>query len=463
MLVAYGANLKGFNYFLFDYLPFYNKFRAPTMALFIPQFCFPLVGVLAISKLVRERDDITEAFKKLKLTAIITGVILLLLVGFYFTASFSGAGDKSLKDNIEQNVLHQVPPGQQAPPELQQKAQELSRGVITALHTDRQGLMGKDLLRTIILMVLGILAIGFFLKKKINSTILFASLIFLTGFDLLGVANRYLNAEKYVDEGDFESAFIPTEADQQIMKDPDHANFRVFNQTVDVFNDASTSFHHNSVGGYHPAKLDLYNDIITYQLSKGNMEVFNMLNTKYFITQNPQTGKPMAQLNPGALGNCWLVGGIKYVANANEEMAALDHTDLKDTAVVEDKFKAQIGQMPVRDSAAFIKLKENVNDKIIYTFHSTTPQFAVFSEVYYPLGWEVFIDGKKTDYIKTDYLLRGMSVPAGNHEIEFQFAPKSYYEGRMISIIANILVILVLIGTIVFYVRKKNKPDAHVL
>jgi len=463
LLLAYGANLKGFNYFLFDYLPFYNKFRAPTMALFIPQFCFPLVGVLAVSKLLRQRDDLAEAFKKLKLTGIISGVIIVLLAGFYLTASFSGPSDKSLKDNIQQNVLHQVPAGQQAPPQLQQQAEELSRGVISALQSDRKSLMGSDLLRTIILMSLAFLMIFLFLKKKISSTILLASLILFTGFDMLGVANRYLNSEKFVDDTDFESAFTPTEADLQIMKDPDHNNFRVFNQTVDVFNDASTSYHHNSVGGYHPAKLDLYNDIITYQLSKGNMEVFNMLNTKYFITQNPQTGKPTAQLNPGAFGNCWLVSGIKYVENANEEMAALDHTDLKDTAVVENKFKAGIKQAPQRDSAAFIKLKENVNDKIVYTFHSSTPQFAVFSEVYYPLGWNVFIDGKKDDYIKTDYVLRGMYIPAGDHVIEFQFKPTSYFTGRTISIIANLLVMLILLGTIVYYVRKKDKPDAHLL
>ena len=180
-------------------------------------------------------------------------------------------------------------------------------------------------------------------------------------------------------------------------------------------------------------------------------------------TQNPETGKPMAQLNPQAFGNCWLVSGIKYVETANEEMAALDKTDLRDTAVVENKFKAQIKQAPQRDSSAFIKLKENLNDKIVYTFQSSTPQFAVFSEVYYPLGWNAFIDGKPADYAKTDYLLRGMYVPAGNHEIEFQFTPKSFYTGRKISIAANILVMLVLLGTIVYYVRKKDKPDAHLL
>ncbi|MDQ2718413.1 MAG: hypothetical protein M3Z26_01440 [Bacteroidota bacterium] len=463
VLLAWGANLKGFNYFLFDYLPFYNKFRAPTMALVIPQLCFPLVSVLAVSKLILSDFDITEAWKKLKLTAIISGAILVLLAFFYMSASFSASGDKTFKDNIKQNVLHQVPAGQQAPPQLEQQAEDVSRNIIGALQSDRKSLMGGDLLRSFILMGLAIFLLGLFIKKKISPIILIGSLILLSGYDLIGVAQHYLNNEKFVEDSDFESAFTPTEADMQIMKDPDHANFRVFNQTVDVFNDASTSYHHNSVGGYHPAKLDLYNDIIANQLSKGNMQVFNMLNTKYFIVQNPQTEKPTAQLNPGAFGNAWLAKGIKYVNNANEEMAALDNTDLKDTAVIENKFKAQIKQPPLPDSSAFIKLKQNLNDKIDYSSHSSTPQLAVFSEVYYPLGWNVFIDGQKTDYFKTDYVLRGMFVPSGDHQIEFRFEPKSYTAGRMISIIANILVIVILIGAIVFYVMRKRKPDAHVL
>ncbi len=464
VLLAWGANLKGFNYFLFDYLPFYSKFRAPTMALVIPQLCFPLVGVLALSKLIYHDFDKEAAWKKLKLTAIISGAILVLLAAFYMSASFTGPGDKNLKENIKQNVLHQVPQGQQAPPQLEQQAEDISRNITGALRADRKSLMGSDLLRSFILIALALTLMGLFIKKKISPSILIAGMILLSGYDLLGVAQRYLNNEKFVDEADFESSFIPTEADRQILKDPDHANFRVFNQTVDVFNDASTSFHHNSVGGYHPAKLDLYNDIIANQLSKGNMQVFDMLNTKYFITQNPQTGKPMAQLNQGAFGNAWLAKGIKYVADANEEMAALDNTDLKDTAVVENKFKAQVKQSPVPDSSAYIKLKENLNDKIDYTFHSATPQFAVFSEVYYPLGWNAYIDGQKADYIKTNYVLRGMYIPAGDHSIEFRFEPKSFTTGRTISIVASLLVILVILGTIVFYVTNKNKkPNAHVL
>ena len=460
VLLAYGANLKGFNYFLFDYLPFYNKFRAPTMSLVIPQLCFPLVGALAVNKLISQQLDVSETLKKLKLTAIISGVILVLLAGFYFTASFSGSSDKALKNNIQQNILSQAPPGQQAPPQLAQQAESMSSGILTALRNDRKGLMGGDLVRTIILMTLAFLLMGLFVKKKISAAILISALIFLNGYDLLGVATRYLNSEKYVEESDFESVFIPTEADLQIKNDPDHNNIRVFNQTVDVFNDATTSYHHNSVGGYHPAKLDLYNDIITYQLSKGNMQVFNMLNTKYFITQNPQTGKPMAQINPTAFGNAWLISGVKFVETADQEMLALDNTNLRDTAVVENKYKAQIKQPPVPDSSAFIKLKENLNDKINYTFHSATPQVAVFSEVYYPFGWDAYIDGKKANYFKTDYVLRGMYIPAGGHEIEFRFEPESFTTGRTVTIVANLLVMLVIIMAIVMWYRKKKKGIA---
>lgn len=465
ILLAWGANLKGINYFLFDHLPLYNKFRAVTMSLVIPQLCFPLLGVLAVNKLINETDW-SIAWKKLRISFYVTGAILLLLAGFYFTADFSGSNDKSLKENFKQGMLQQVPPGQQAPPQLQQQAESFSSELINALRNDRKDLMGSDLLKNILLIGVAVVLLALFIKRKIKPVILMAGLIVLSSFDLLSVASRYLNSDTFVDDSDFESAFIPTEADQQIMKDPDHTNFRVFDQTAasPLYSDSRTSYHHNSIGGYHPAMLGLYNDIITHQLSKGNMEVFDMLNTKYFIVQNPQTGKPTAQLNPGAFGNAWLAKGIKYVPNADAEMDALDSTNLKDTAVVDKRYQPQIKQSPVPDSSAFIKLKQNLNDKIDYTFHSATPQFAVLSEVYYPLGWNAFIDGKKADYVKTDYVLRGMYVPAGDHEIEFRFEPKSYYTGRTITIISNILVFLALIAAIVFYsIKKKKKPDAHVL
>jgi hypothetical protein len=433
------------------------------MALVIPQLCFPLMAVLALTKFISPEIDVEETKKKLKTTAIIAGIILALLAIFYMTASFTAQNDKAFRENIKQNMMR-VPQGQQAPPQLEQQAEQVSRGIISALQSDRKSLMGSDLLRSFILIGLAVLLMALYLKKKDSAQILVGALIILSAYDLLGVALRYLNSQKFVEPEDFEAAFIPTQADLQILKDPDHANFRVFNQTAsDPFSDGITPYHFNAIGGYHPAKLDLYNDIITRQLAKGNMAVYNMLNTKYFIVSDPQTGKPVAQLNPNAFGNCWLVKGIKFVDNADQEMAALDNTDLKDTAVVENKFKSKITTTPKYDSIGYIKLVENKNDVTDYKFSAPTPQFAVFSEVYYPKGWNVFIDGTKADYVRTDYVLRGMIIPAGNHNIEFRFEPQSFYTGRLISIIANILVALLLIATIVYYARKKEKPDAHLL
>ena len=325
VLLAWGANFQTFNYFLFDYLPFYNKFRAPTMALVIPQLCFPLIAVLVLTKLISKDIDVAEAWKKLKTTAIVTGVILVLLGFFYMTASFSGPNDTALRQSFKQSMLR-VPAGQQPSPQLEQQAEQVSHNLISALQTDRKNLMGGDLFRSFILIGLAVLLMGLYLKKKVSAKILVGALIVLTAYDLIGVALRYLNSNSYVEPEEYESAFIPSPAVAQILKDPDHANFRVFNETVDAFNDATTAYHLNTVGGYHPAKLGLYNDLITHQLSKGNMQVFDMLNTKYFIVQDPQTGKPVAQLNPGAFGNCWLVKGIKFVDNADQEIAALDST-----------------------------------------------------------------------------------------------------------------------------------------
>ncbi|HVZ97586.1 MAG TPA: YfhO family protein [Chitinophagaceae bacterium] len=456
ILLAWGANLKEINYFLFDHLPLYNKFRAVTMSLVIPQLCFPFLGMLAVNKLINETDW-ALAWKKLRMAVYVSGAVLLLLAGFYFGGSFTGNNDKQLRDGFRQSILSRVPQGQQAPSELQQQADQISSQFISALKTDRKDLMGADLLRNILLIAGAVVLTGLFVRKKVNAVVLTAGLIVLSSFDLLSVASRYLNSDSFVDDSDFQAAFVPDEADQQILKDPDHANFRVFNESnpraLDA--DAQTSYWHNSVGGYHPAILGLYNDIIDNQLSRGNMQVFDMLNTKYFIVQNPQTGKRLAQLNPDAFGNAWLVKGIKYVNNADEEMDALDSTHLKDTAVVDKRYQAAIKQPPVYDSAAYIRLKQNLNDKIDYTFHSTTPQFAVMSEVYYPFGWDAYIDGKKAGYVKTDYVLRGMYLPAGDHEIEFRFEPKSFYTGRTITIVASILVYLLLIAAIVVNVIRK--------
>ncbi len=186
------------------------------------------------------------------------------------------------------------------------------------------------------------------------------------------------------------------------------------------------------------------------------MAVFNMLNTKYFVVQDPQTGQSTTQQNNGALGNVWLVKHVQFVQNADAEMKALDNFNPLDTAFVDKRFQAQVKEQPQFDSAATIKMVENLNDTIRYQFNSSTPQFAVFSEIYYNKGWNAYIDGSKTDYVRTNYVLRGMSVPAGNHKIEFLFEPKSYKLGNTLALWSSIIGFLILALAIYMNIKKKR-------
>lgn len=456
IILGWGNNFQAFNYFMLDYLPFYSKFRAPSMAMVIPQLCIPLLAVLAVNKLISDESDWKNIWKEFRLPLIVTGSVILLLCAFYFMADFSGKGDPQIRDNFKQSLLQQVPPGQPVPAELQSQADATARDLMAALHQDRKSLMGKDLLRSIILIAIAALFMGLFIRKKIKATVLMVTLVLLGTFDLLNIDKRYLDYDNFREAEEVIGAFTPSAADLQIMQDPDHANFRVFNESPNFTSESLTSYHHNSIGGYSPAKLGLYQDLIEYQLSKGNMQVFNMLNTKYFIRQD-QTGRPMAQQNPNAFGPCWLVKGIKFVSSPNEEMLALDNTNLRDTAIVSISFQKNIIQMPQDDTTAVIQIKNKENDAIVYSFKSSKPQFAVFSEIYYDAGWNAFLDGRKTDYVKANYALRGMYIPAGNHSIEFKFEPDSYYTGRTLTIWSITIIYITLLLSAILYFNKRKK------
>ncbi len=316
---------------------------------------------------------------------------------------------------------------------------------MAGLHDDRKGIFQADLLRSVLFVVLAAALCWFYFKGKIKPVVLLSGLLVISSFDLLAEGNKYLSEDSYTEPETIEAAFTMSDADKHIQADPEK-NFRVLDMSSgDPFQDAHTSYFHNSIGGYHPAKLALYNDIIEHQLTKGNQRVYDMLNTKYII-RKAQNGQEEAMLNAGAYGSCWLVSGIEFVNNADQEMAALDSTNVRDTAIVENIFKDRIPFMPVKDSSASIHLIENLNDKISYGFKSKTNQFAVFSEVYYDKGWNAFIDGKSAPYCKVNYILRGMAVPAGDHTIEFRFEPQSYIMGNKLSIWASIITYLLLIA-----------------
>lgn len=454
IILAWGKNFETVNYFLFDYLPFYKKFRTPSMSLVMPQLCFPVLAAIALNQIINFPS--AENWKRFKKAGIAILGVLIILCACYISFSYSGPNDKALQENFSNAMLQQA--GNQSAATVQQ-AQEFGRSFVTALQTDRKSLFGKDLLQAFLWIGLVFILIYAYLKKKIQAVYLLAGVTIFSLIDLFSIATKYLNSSKYVPADEYQQAFTMNAADATIKKDTGY--FRVFNQTVDPFNDASTSYFHNSAGGYHPAKLGLYQDLIDQQLSKGNMQVYNMLNTRYFITPDNQTNQPVAQLNPGAFGPCWFVKGVKYVRNGTEEMNALSNTNLKDTAIVQEKFKSVL-QLPEADSTASLQLIANNNDSIFYTYSATTKQLVVFSEIYYPLGWNAYLDGKKVEHAKANYLLRAMNLPAGKHSLVFRFEPGSFYLGNKLSFWSCILLyLLILTGLFIFFKQYRRETSTQ--
>ncbi len=448
IFLAWGKHFSTLNYFLFDHLPFYNKFRAPSMAMVIPQLTFPLMAALGLNTFLERKMEVAEFLKKFRVALIASGVFLALVAMLYFILDFKGENDNLFRDQLSASMLQQASQQGKPTPELQQQAEDFGRSVFGALKEDRRSMFADDLLRSLIFIALGLGMMYLFVKNKVKSSAVILVLIGLVFIDLIGVDLRYLSSSNYVEPESFEETLTPTAADLEISKDQGY--YRVFNSTGgDPFQGSAvtnrTSYLHNSIGGYHPAKLALYEDLKKEQLEKGNMKVFNMLNTKYVIVADPSNNQQVVQTNPGALGPAWFVSNIKFVNNATEEIRALDHMDPKDSAVVEKKEQPKISLPIQADTTATIKLVENRNDQISYTSQSRTNQLGVFSEVYYPNGWSAFIDGKESPIIKVNYLLRGLVIPAGSHKIEFRFEPASYKIGNAITLVVGIISILVLL------------------
>lgn len=440
LLMSWGKNFGTFNNLMFEYLPFYNKFRAPAMILVIPQLMFALVAVLSLQELLFGKSTKEDSWKALRLSGIFTGSLFLVLGFLYVSFDYRIGYEKEIQQQLTQ---------------MAQGDATLGKDIINAVVADRKGMFGKDLLRSLFFIGIAWLLLFLFIRNKIKSQPVIWTLIVISLIDLLGVSNRYLNKDNYLEPEDFEGSFLPTAADIQIKKDPEQ-NYRVFNLTQSPFNDAITSYHHKSIGGYHAAKLSIYQDLIENQLSKQpmNMGVINMLNTKYIITQD-STGLVYPQQNPGALGSAWLVSEVLYVPNAKAEMKALDNFNPSTTAIVQESFKKNLSTSLQWDTAATIQLVKNENDIVTYKYNANSPQFAVFSEVYYDRGWKAFIDEKESPIIKTNYVLRGLMVPAGSHNIVFRFKPESYTTGKNVTLISQLLLLVLLAAGLWFKSRKK--------
>lgn len=432
ILMSWGSYLDGFNSLLYNNLPFYNKFRAPSMIMVIPQLLLPALAVLCVDKMIDFKDK--AALQKLFVNGLIaTGVMFLLLFICYFSFDYLSAGDQS--------VLKQVRSMNQ--PQLLEYVQDLFKG----LKEDRKSLFITDIFRSLGFIAVAAALIFMLLKNIIKPAILIAGLALFAFIDVILVDKNYLATENYLEKDQEEAVFTKTAKDEEILKDK--SDYRVFNMSGNSFQENNTSFYYKSVGGYHPAKLRIYQDLIERQLGKQqpNMAVFNMLNTKYFIQKDGNGLTQAYQANPEALSSAWLVKNISYVKDADAEMKALDSFNPKDTAIVQEAFKTNIPFAPDYDSTATIKLVKNDNDIVTYEFNSSKNQFAVFSEIYYKAGWKAFANGKELPIVKVNYVLRGLALAPGKYTIEFKFEPQDYLTGhKLTGIFSLILGLLVVAG-----------------
>ncbi|MBS0028787.1 YfhO family protein [Chitinophaga sp. 22321] len=429
-ILAWGKNLAFINDFLFYHLPLYNKFRAPAQALVLPSLTFVVLGCWGLQEVADGKHTKAELLKKLKQALLITGgaIIGFILITNFFVG-FSSASDANMISYFAQAM----------------GGEENAKLLIRALEKDRSSLLLKDSFRSAIFIAIAAAAIWAFLENKMKWQVAALVITAAVAIDLLQVDRNYLNSESFVDDMSYMQAMQPSPADQQIKQDPD-PYYRVFNLTTAPFDDASPSYFHKNIGGYSPAKLWIYQDLITHQISKQNMHVLNMLNTKYFIVPDQKSGQPIAQRNPDAYGNAWFVKDIIWAPDANTEMKTLDYLNTRDSAVIDKRFTQQLGNFKTHaDSAAVIKLTKYGPNKLEYTTHNTQDGFGVFSEIYYPAGWKAFIDGQPADIIRTDYALRGLKIPAGDHKVEMRFEPTTVFTGLKIAGISSTLLLLLVV------------------
>ena len=425
ILMSMGKNLEWFNKLLFDHLPVLNKFRSPSSILSVTAIFIPVLGVLALAEINKAKDK-SAFIRPLLISAGLLGLVCLVM--WLFGSSF----------------LDYTSPGDE------QYAQ-----IKDILIKQRKSLSASSAGRSLLLVLLSAAVLFAYLKDKLNFTIMVALISFLGLFDLIQVSKGYLDKRDFVSKSAYKNEFQPRPVDTQILKDQD-PDFRVLDLSVNTFNSASSSYFHKTIGGYHAAKLQRYQDIIERHISNSNMKVLNMLNTKYII-EKAEDGTEAARMNPAALGHAWFVNRIIMVDNANAEIDSLNSFDPAGDAVVHSEFSEAVkGLSPSKNGA--IALKSYSPNKLEYEYETQGDQLAVFSEIWYgpDKGWQAYIDGKPAEHIRANYVLRGMKVPGGKHTVTFEFKPKSYYLGETISLVCSGLLLL-LLGYVIYSYLRNNK------
>lgn len=432
VMLAWGHNFMPLTDFFFKYIPGYNKFRSVSMTLVIAEFTIPLLAILALRKIFADGVDKKKLIRQLAYAAGFTAGITLIFALFGGSMfNFASSSDAQYKDYFPDWMM-------------------------AAIRLDRASLLAADAWRSFIFILLAAVVLWAYLTNKLKKYPVFAILAVLILIDLWSVNKRYVNDDDFIRKNLVTVPFQPTAADELIMKDID-PDFRVMNMTVSPFNDASTSYFHKSIGGYHGAKLRRYQELIEHHLAKNNMNVYNMLNTKYFIVAG-EDRQPTVQINMQAMGNAWFVNDVKMVKNADEEINALTSFSPAETAIVDKRFEADLkGHIITKDSTSSISLTEYKPNHLTYESNTGSDQLAVFSEIYYDKGWNAYIDGKPAPYFRANYVLRAMIVPSGKHKIEYRFEPTVYRTGEKISLASSLLLIVLLTGGAVLGLMKKEE------
>lgn len=466
IVLSWGKNFMPLTDFFIDYVPLYNKFRAVSSILVIAEFTIPLLAIFALKRLLEEPEILKQEKKPLGISLLLTaGIALLLAVA---PGSIGSGYVPAQEAQMLQNAVNQ----QMIP------ANELS-DILANLGEMRAELVSSDALRSFIIIGIGCSLLWLYASGKLRSSLTIAGITILCLADMWGVNKRYLNDAQFVPHSIRTETFTKTNTDELILQDTS-LDYRVLNFATSTFDDNNTSYWHKSVGGYHPAKLRRYQEMIEHHISPemqaaykaiatagGEMDsvdankfrILNMLNTKYFIFPAGQQRQTVPILNPHAYGNAWFVNKVQYVNNANEEIDALDSIIPTETAVVDARFKDVLKGTTesYKDSLSSIRLTSYTPNRLTYETNNAQDGIAVFSEIYYPDGWHVTIDGQPAELARADYILRTMHVPAGQHTIEMRFDPTSLHVTEGIAYGALALLVIGIIVAVLIAKRKYVK------
>ena len=409
------------------------------MILSLTQLAMVMLGVLALKQISDSKLKFEELKKpfiySLALTA---GLCLIFALVPSLFLNFKSANDATMQITGDKGVDAQI---------------------LRAIVQDRESLMRSDAFRSLVFILLAAGLLWAWVSGKLKDTAFYPVITLLIVFDLFGVDKRYFNNDNFVSNSEYEETFTPTPADQEILKDK--SIYRVFDAAAQggFSNDAKASYYHQSIGGYHAAKLRRYSEIIENQIAKNNIQVLNMLNTKYFILPNQQGGQPIAQQNPDACGNAWFVKSFKIVENADAEMKALDKFNPKDIAFIDKRFAEQVNNLKIQPDSLSNKivLSSYQPNDLVYQSEAKTEQLAIFSEIFYRgnQDWKAYIDGQYKPHLRANYILRAMVIPAGKHKIEFKFEPESVEKGTKVDLIMSIALVGLLGLAIFLEVKKK--------